>query len=99
MSRQIIWSPLAEKDFADILEYLRVKWDKKVALHFVDLVNNIVTHLSANPKQFTLINKKKRIRKCVITKHNTLYYREQKKEIHILRIYDSRQDPDKLKFL
>ena len=34
----------------------------------------------------------------VIAKYNTLFYRETKTQIEILRIYDTRQDPDKLTF-
>lgn len=33
-----------------------------------------------------------------MTKHNSLYYTERKGYIDILRIYDNRQDPQKLKF-
>ena len=32
------------------------------------------------------------------TKHNTLYYRDRKDSVDILRIYDNRQDPQKLLF-
>jgi len=33
-----------------------------------------------------------------VTKQNTLFYREVEKRIEILRLYDTRQDPKKLKF-
>jgi len=38
------------------------------------------------------------VRKCVATKHNTVYFREEPNIIVILRIYDTRQNPDKLSF-
>ena len=34
------------------------------------------------------------IRKCVVSKHNTLYYRNRRNCIELLRIYDNRQNPD-----
>jgi plasmid stabilization system protein ParE len=37
MPKQIIWSPLAENDFANILDYLDKNWDRKVASNFIDL--------------------------------------------------------------
>lgn len=98
MAKQIIWAPSAEKDLDGILEYLHNKWGENVAIHFLDLANNIIEQLSFNPTQFPLVHKKAGIRKCVITKHNTLYYRTKKSQIAILRIYDTRQDPHKLKF-
>ena len=98
MPKQIIWSPLAESDFAGILEYLNQYWDHKVAANFIDLTENIIDHISINPRQYPIIFKKKRIRKCVLTKHNSLFYRDSKTKVEILRIYDTRQDPDTLTF-
>jgi plasmid stabilization system protein ParE len=98
MPKRIIWSPLSEKDFANILTYLESGWGDKVVTHFIDLTDDFIYQISINPKQFPLIHKRKRVRKCVITKHNTLFYRDRKEQIDILRIYDTRQDPKKLKF-
>jgi len=99
MPKPIIWSPLSEKDFESILDYLQNSWDAQVAKDFMEITDKLVNHISVNPKLFPVIHKKKRIRKCVLTKHNSLFYRERKEAIDILRIYDTRQDPHKLKFL
>jgi plasmid stabilization system protein ParE len=99
MPKQIIWSPLSEQDYLSILEYLEKNWDNKVVLKFIDITDELIQQISINPKQFPVIQKKKKIRKCVITKHNTLYYRERKGYIDLLRIYDNRQDPKRLKFI
>jgi len=98
VSKEIIWSPLAESDFANILEYLHHHWNGKVVNEFIDLTENTLTQISINPKQFPLIHKRKRIRKCVLTRHNTIFYRAGKAQVDILRIYDTRQDPDSLIF-
>jgi len=98
MNKQIIWSPLSEKDFENILDYLKSNWDKKVVEKFIDITDQLIYQISIKPKQYPIINKSKRIRKCVITKHNTLFYRDRKDFIDILRIFDSRQDPKKLIF-
>jgi plasmid stabilization system protein ParE len=76
MAKQIIWSHLAENDFANILEYLDKNWERKVASGFIDLIENILNQISLNPKQFPICYKRKKIRKCVLTKHNTLFYRD-----------------------
>ncbi len=98
MPKQIIWSPSAENDFGNILDYLDRNWGKKVASNFVDLSENLLNHISNNPRQFPIIYKRKKVRKCVITKHNSLFYRDGKTNIEILRIYDTRQDPNTLTF-
>ena len=74
MSKKVVWSPLSEGDFSRILEYPDKNWDRKVANHFIDLTENILKQISNNPSQFPVIYKKVRIRKCVLTKHNTMYY-------------------------
>ena len=98
MHKTIIWSPLSEKDFDQFLDYLRTNWDIKVVTQFMDITDHLINHISENPKQYPLINNKQRIRKVVLTKHNSLFYRESKNHIDILRIYDTRQDPHKLSF-
>ncbi len=98
MSKQIVWSPSAESDFANILEYLQENWEERVTNQFIDLTESILTQISTNPRQFPLIHKKQKIRKCVITKHNTLFYRESNSQVDLLRIYDTRQDPNTLTF-
>jgi len=98
MPKPIIWSPLSEKDFDNILDYLYKKWGKKVASNFIELTENLLNQIEINPRQFPIFYKRKKIRKCVLTKHNTLFYRDGKTKIEILRIYDTRQDPNTLTF-
>jgi plasmid stabilization system protein ParE len=98
MPKQVIWSPLSERDFNNILDYLRENWGSKVVTRFIDIVEDLTEQISLNPKQFPVIYKKLKVRKCVITKHNTLYYRDRRDYVDILRIFDNRQDPHKLKF-
>ena len=78
MPKQVIWSPLSKNDISGILDYLQKNWDTKVALKFIDIIVEIINQISLNPKQFPVIQKKRKIRKCVIIKHNSLYYRERK---------------------
>jgi len=98
MSRIIIWSPFAESDLDEIIEYLLANWSNQVILDYVDLVDSLIAQIGNQPKMYPIINKKLKVRKCVLTKQNTLYYRENKERIEILRIYDNRQNPIKLKF-
>jgi plasmid stabilization system protein ParE len=98
MTKNIIWSPDSERDLEKILEYLSSKWDSSVAVKFLDIIEDLTSQILINPRQFPLIYKGLNIRKCVITKHNTLYYRNRRTHVELLRIFDSRQDPDKLNF-
>jgi len=98
MPKRIIWSPLAERDLSNILIYLDHNWEKKVAANFINLTESFIHQISLNPKQFPFTHKRKGIRKCVLTKHNTLFFRDKRTAVEILRIYDTRQDPNTLIF-
>ncbi len=49
------------------------------------------------PESFPSSDKIKGLRKCVITKQTTLFYKFDKKQIKIVTIFDTRQNPKKLK--
>jgi plasmid stabilization system protein ParE len=98
MPKPISWSPQANEDLDGIMNYLASKWDNSVSIKFLNLVDTIVKQIAINPRQSPVINKSLNIRKCVITKHNTLYYRNRRADVEIVRIYDTRQDPEKLTF-
>lgn len=97
MLKPIKWSSLADDDFAKLLDYLEFRWTKNVCLKFIDKLDFCVDLIQKNPNQFPYLNKQLQIRKCVVTKQNTLYYRETNSSIEILRLYDTRQNPDTLK--
>jgi len=98
MVKKVTWSPSAELDFSNILTYLDENWDSSIADNFIELTFSFIKQIAIYPKLFPLISKSKNIRKCVINKQNTLFYREDKSNIIILRIFDTRQNPTKLKF-
>jgi len=97
MHKVIIWSPLAVTDFENILDYLNVNWNNQVVVKFIEEFEILISNIVKQPKQFPLVNKKLKVRKCVVTKHNTLFYSESKESINLLRIFDTRQNPNKLK--
>lgn len=90
--------PLSEQDFDSILVYLRLHWDDSAVDQFIEIVDKLVIQICINPRQFPIVNKSKKVRKCIITKHNAMFYREQGNFIEILRIFDTRQNPKKLRF-
>ncbi|HAF29662.1 MAG TPA: type II toxin-antitoxin system RelE/ParE family toxin [Bacteroidales bacterium] len=98
MPKQLIWSPLAEQDFESILKYVSQNWGFVVTRNFIERIDRLTNHISIHPRLFPLVNTKRKVRKCVVTKHNTLFYREKDKRIEILRIFDTRQNPEILKF-
>lgn len=87
MHKSVIWSPLSEKNLEIVLEYLENNWNRLVVTRFIDQIDTLISQIAKNPKQFPIINKKRKVRKCVLTKQNTLFCREQKNAIEILRVF------------
>jgi len=98
MGKPVKLSSRAEDDFACILEYLNNQWNASVASDFILKVDKCIALIQQNTKQFPFLNKKFQIRKCVVTKHNSIFYRDTKSRIEILRLYDNRQNPETLQF-
>lgn len=95
----VILSPSAKADIENITQYLDQEWGKNVLTKFLSKVEWIINQIVFNPLQYPVINSKFKIRRCVITKQNTLFYRLVNGKIEIVRIFDNRQDPNKLKII
>lgn len=78
--------------------YLNFRWSQEVANNFLSIFHKATHSISNDPKRFPIFIRKMNIRKCVVTKHNIIYFVEYENVIQILRIYDTRQNPHKLKF-
>jgi plasmid stabilization system protein ParE len=89
----VIISERAENNFNDIVNYLLIEWNEKVKDSFLGRFKKIVNLLSIDPFIFQEYSKKKRIRKCLITKHNAMYYRIVGNTVQIITIHDTRRNP------
>ena len=100
MVQEIIWSPEAIAAFSDIIAYLRETWSEKEVEQFADRVDEKLDVLKSHPELGGIKNKKLNIRKTVIHKKVILIYKYKpsKKEIHLLRFWNTLQDPRKNKY-
>lgn len=98
MPKPKIWSKNANDDISQLLDYLVLNWGNKFATNYLNLVEELISHISISPKLYPTIHTKNRIRKCVVSKHNSIYYREGKEHIEIINVFDTRQNPKKIKF-
>jgi len=98
MVKKVIWNRRASNSFNSIIEYLQQEWGNNVTKNFVTRTYQIIELLSEFPEIGTIENKEKQIRGFVVTKHNTLFYRIEDKNIILLNFFDNRQHPDKKAF-
>ena len=98
MIKQIIWSPAAEKDAEQILDFINTKWSNRVAAKFLNKLDDSIRLISEAPKLFPIIEENLGIHKCVVTKQNSLFYRISNETIEIIRLFDTRKNPKSLTF-
>ena len=95
MSRKIIWSGDAKRDFSENIDYLLKEWSVNEAVDFTDKAQSILDKLPKNPELFPE-TEYSGVRKCVVCKQISLFYRVTKKEITLLRFWNNWKDPDSL---
>lgn len=94
---EVLISENAQIRFKEILLYLDINWSESVKNNFVLNFKKIIGILKSKPLFVSRIFKKEKIRKCLITKHNALYYTISNNKVQIITIQDTRQNPKKLK--
>jgi plasmid stabilization system protein ParE len=95
MDRKIIWTTNARDDFRQVVEYLSNEWSEKVAVEFIKIFYAKIKLISTLPQIGVEVNYKENVRRILITKHNVLYYLFNDKELVLLDLFDTRQNPSK----
>jgi hypothetical protein len=90
-------SERAEKNLDEIIKYLDEEWGVRVKNNFLSKLIKIQYLISTNPFLFIGYSKHKKIYRCLITKHNFLYYKILRNEVQIITIQDTRKNPRKFK--
>ncbi len=95
---KIFLSELAETKLIKLSDYLLENWNLKTRDKFFAKLTEKIKQISRQPNSCPKSAKFNNLYKCVVTKQTTFYYRvkTENKEIEIITIFDTRQDPKKL---
>lgn len=99
MKREVVFSKNAEKSLIELLEYLELKWSIKVRDKFISKLYKSIYLIQNEPEIFPKSTTNTKILKCVVTKQTTLFYTYTAKRINVVALFDTRQNPNKLKDL
>ncbi len=96
---KIYLSKLAESKLLKLTEYLTEEWSLKVKNEFVAKLTEKINQITLQPDSCPRSEELNGLYKCVVTKQTTFYYRVnfEKKEIEIITLFDTRQNPSNLK--
>lgn len=92
---KIIWSEKAKHSFAEILDFLEHTWGEKQIKDFYLLTDKVLSQIQSHPYQFKASTKRKNVRKGLIHKNVSLYYKVNSSpgEILLLFFFDNRSEP------
>lgn len=89
-------SKTAKRKLEKLFDHLIEQWSLKVKNEFVIKLDDCIEIIKQQPGIFPESLKRKGLRRCVVTKQTTLYYRFNSKRINLVTIFDTRQNPKKL---
>ena len=96
MSLKVIWSPASKEEYADIIGFVEDEFGINAALKLLDKTDAIIDSISIFPTTFPSSPSRKDIRKAVISKYLSVYYRFNNVEVQLLHFWDNRQNPQNL---
>jgi plasmid stabilization system protein ParE len=96
---EIVWSKESKLQFDKIIRYLKSEWTEREALKFTQELREFEKVVCLFPELFAESRKKPGFRRAVLTKHNSVVYKIDRKKalIRVYTIFDNRQNPNKLK--
>lgn len=81
------------KKLDSLLVYLENEWSTKVKHNFILKFDKSLKQIQKLPDSFPESEKIRDLRKCVVTKQTTVFYRYSDTSIDVITIFDNRQNP------
>ncbi len=88
----IYLSQEAEGQLQSLLEYLDNEWGERVCDNFIEKLERAIQTIASAPLAFPMSEKITGLRKCVVTRQSSIYYRISSTDIEIVSILDNRQN-------
>lgn len=96
MSYPVRYSTRAYKEYEEILEYVYEKFGAATAVKVDNYFEEVIGQLIINPHLYPLSDKRKNLRRCVISPQTTLYYRFNGECIELISFRGNRMNPENL---
>lgn len=92
---KVLWTDHAISELNETTEFLEKNWTERELRNFIAKLDHTIELISKTPEIFPASLEKKDIRKAVVEKYNSLYYRINKDSIEIVSIFSSRKNQKK----
>lgn len=94
---KIFWTDNALSELNETYKYIEREFTEKELENLFVEIDMVINLISKNPELFPL-SEFKGIRRVVVKKLNTLYYRLKNDRVEILSFYNNRKDSENQKF-
>jgi plasmid stabilization system protein ParE len=96
-TRQVRWSLTAHEDLQLSLDFILVQWNPVIAAKFLEVIEAKINLLKRAPFIGSPSTYLTGCRKTLVPPYHALIYKVTDDAIEIVRLFDLRQDPAKLK--
>lgn len=94
--RKVRISRCAAGKLENLLTFLENEWSLKVKKDFIIKLDKTIKNIDRFPESYPESQTIKGLRKCVVTRQTSIYYKFTSKTIDIVAFFDNRQNPDSL---
>ena len=94
---KILWTDHALDELEQTFGYLQLNFSEKEIGRLAYKIESVLQLILTFPELYPESARQKGLRRAVITKFNTLYYRIKGDQIEILSFFSNRQNPDNLR--
>jgi len=93
---KIYLSPLAAEKLKLLAKYLSEEWGAKSKETYLNRLKQKFDQIARHPKSCPTSRIANEIRKCIVTKQSSFYYRIINNEIEVITFFDNRQNQEAL---
>lgn len=89
----IRFTPEAESTYRAITDQLQSRWGEKIVSKFEVKVNKVLNQISISPTIYPILLENHELRRCVLHKNCSMFYKVYDNYILVVWFWDNRQQP------
>jgi plasmid stabilization system protein ParE len=90
---KIVWTDHALDELSRTFSYLEQNFSEREIRRLANKIETTLHLITTQPRMFPESTERNGVRRAVILRFNSMYYRVQGKKIEILSFFSNRQDP------
>lgn len=94
MVLQVRYSLKAKQEYSAIISYIIQNFGLEKAILVDGYFEKVIRQISINGEMYPLFDKRRKIRRCVISKQTTLFYRVERKNLELVSFRGNLMNPE-----